>query len=370
MKKAFIGMLEILLFFLPLVACVCFPKMFILLTAAAVNRYCTVMVPTLFFFFCVTQMLSRLRLAGKAGRRLSRILTPVFGVSESLCGSFLLGLTAGFPNGAIACARVYQDGKCTEKEAAYAVALSNAPSAAFLCGYVGAGLWNSPKAGLLFLSVNAATVWITSVFLRFLKLDGGKRTSVESSGVSEARIPAAICDSLAGAATLTVKTGGFIVFFTVMGEICALFAQNAALGAGVCGFFELSNGLMRASVLPFPRGLLFGAVILGFSGISVILQVMSVCLESGIPVRPFIISRLIGLVVAPAVMTAALWLLPFDLIPVSSPTVEVFAYGGSGYAGGVSTLYAAFSLLAACFPAGLRKIVTSRRKQTKKVLEK
>lgn len=115
-----------------------------------------------------------------------------------------------------------------------------------------------------------------------------------------------------------LNIGGFIVifsvilsilksgsFFMVVENICKILNIQEGIGTSVVsGIIELTNGVSSLSVLGSANYLIIlASFLLGFGGISVLLQVYSIIVGSGISIRPYFYGKVLQGVIS-ALFTA------------------------------------------------------------------
>ena len=368
MKKVF-DVLSVVSFALPVILFAVMPGVFSGLIREALTICAQVVIPSLFLFMIMTQLLTRTGIAEKAGRCLSFIIKPLFGVPDSLCGTVLLGLAAGFPNGAISACIVYEENLCTKEQAERAIALGNNCSAAFICAVCGSHVIGSVKGGLILLSSQFISAVIASVVLRicFGRIAGAPS---KPKITAKRRFADALSESVTESCKNMLYVCGFIIlFYTISSFIC----KAEFIGGfeyAVKGFFEVSGAVEACRGLFFPLIYVVCSAIIGFSGLSVIFQVSNVCAAHSVSPREFIFTRIITAVIMPIVTSALLLLLPREAISVAN----IYAYGyGYPVAYGYKTLiaivllYAVFCAVAFLCFAGIYAVSSLLRKKSSKM---
>lgn len=275
------------------------------------------LLPSLFPFVFLTRFFTETGTAERAGQRFSPALSPLFGVRRELCGTLLVGLFGGFPNGAYAAGSAYASGKCSRSEAERIVALADNASFAFLLTTVGVYVLGSLKAGLILTAACVLTVLTNAQLLRFLypivehKSDGT---------VGQSRPTAAVfCASLRAACLSMLYICGYVtVFYALSGVLTAHLSEFRGASAFVRGALEMSGAVMEAANFDFPQNYILCAAYVGFSGLCVWFQITDICHEYGLSPRPFVFTRLSGGVLCPCFTALLLLLLPVRAIGVFS----------------------------------------------------
>ena len=101
--------------------------------------------PSLFPFFVLSGLLSRLGLPAMLGERLSGFAEKAFRVSGAGCTALLLGLLGGYPLGAAYIAGLRESGAVGGEEAGHLLAFCNNSGPAFFLGALGTGVFGSAR---------------------------------------------------------------------------------------------------------------------------------------------------------------------------------------------------------------------------------
>ena len=92
------------------------------------------------------------------------------------------------------------------------------------------------------------------------------------------------------------NTGFFMVFSQIFEPVCnALNIPNSFISGILSGIIELTNGVSIIANIPIKKisiSIIFCAFLLGFGGISILLQVLSITSTSDISIKPYIIGKL------------------------------------------------------------------------------
>ncbi len=190
---------------------------------------------------------------------------PWFGAEAAV---LTLGLLGGFPLGANMAVSLYEAGAVSKKQASYLCAFGNMPSLSFMISYTGAVL-GSKRTGVLLALLCALASLLAALVLKYAYLNKTERfiTPLKTS------FPLKSFGKIVADTALSMLTVcGCIVFF---GSISRLFPTWLAC------FFEISGGISLCTSAAS------AAVLLGFSGLSVMLQVAAVC-GGRLSVMPFI----------------------------------------------------------------------------------
>lgn len=296
-------------------------------------RLCAVtVVPSLFPFL----VLSELIVSGGIGRLLLRPLSGplsgLFRLPPDGCCAILLGMFCGFPVGARAAVSAYDRGTLTRDEAERVICASTNPSSAFLLNAVGVSLHGSRRFGSVLLTVTLLSALLIGILLARLP-SRKERDATVPSAEPIVRPPKSgaqfFTDAIRSALTGMLTVCAYVVFFSAFcGTLTVLVNRlrlPGAVRAAVFCVFELSGGVSVASALKPPLlSAVMTAFAVGWSGLSVHCQVLSVCDGRGFRMRRYFLCKLLHGILTAAGFLLALRLSPSLLIPPAQST-EAFA---------------------------------------------
>lgn len=273
-------------------------------------RICTSsVIPTLFPFMAVSELMVRSGCGALLGKRLEAPMRTLFGVSGAGAVAVLLGAVCGFPIGASTAAGLYRRGEMTEDEATRVLCFCNYPSSAFMISAVGASLWSDAGIGrtLYICVLSAGAIWA------LLHRRGGERVTPYCPKQTRIGI-AVIGESITAAALSLLNVCAYIAFFScVVGCLSRVFAvggMGETAEALIYSFFELTSGAASASLVQNRSlGFIMTAAAGAWSGLSVHLQVISVCAAEGLrlPLRRYFAAKLGQSAIAAALAAAILF---------------------------------------------------------------
>lgn len=250
------------------------------------------LIPSLFPFMVISSLL----ISGGAGERIGALFkAPVgalFGLSARGTSALLMGWLCGFPIGARSAAKLYRDGKISREELERIVCVSGVPSPAFLINVAGKSMLNCAGEGVALYAICLMTCILIGIMM---KITSGRRCpetvplrrDTEFGGAEV--FTGAVADSVSG----MLSVCGFVVFFSAfvgaLDSYLTIFWGEHRLAGAAFGFFELTVGISRISELDIPRSALFSlcAATSTWSGMSVHLQVISLCSDTDLCVSKY-----------------------------------------------------------------------------------
>ena len=256
-------------------------------------------VPSLFPFM----VLSELLVTSGAGEwlitPLARPLGKLLGLSRAGCCAVVLGLVCGFPIGARCAIVAYEKGTITRTECERALATSAIPSSAFLISTVGTTLWKDVKFGARLYVTVILSALLSGILLHVMQNHNKKEEKRDAAqSPTKLHFDKGIFPSAVKNATMsTLFICAYVVFFSTLtgaiGLILERFGANEITHAILSAVLELSGGVSAAAGLANRRfaTLLTGAAV-GWSGISIHCQMLSLTDGHNLSTRPYFVAKL------------------------------------------------------------------------------
>ena len=342
------------------------------LTAATngLTLWATCVVPSLFPFFVVTNLLSYTKVVFFTGKILDKIMRPLFNVPGIGGFAFVMGLISGYPVGAKIVSDFRKDGLVTKDEGERMLAFTNNSGPLFILSSVGIGLLGDSKTGLLLLCTHILSCITVGIILgqfskerdiqfrkkynkKYCKLDLKTQSHTFSKDlnnydyssnktVSFRNLGGFLGKSINESISTILLIGGFVVIFSVLISILNQshvldFIGNAfkpLLGfigfdfsfakPLVSGIIELTNGInlvTDVNIKAISQNVILCAFLLGFGGLSVFLQVFSIVAKTDLSMKKYFLGKCMQGIFAGIYTFIALKCIPFinlDLIETSS----------------------------------------------------
>ncbi len=257
-------------------------------------------IPGLFPFFVLTRLLTPGLKCIPWPKWVHCLMQRLFGLSGECISPLLMSFLGGYPVGVSAVVSLYQEGVFTKKEAEKAMRLCNNSGPAFFVGMIGAILPGGVHAGLALYALHIFSALLTGLFFR----EGSpahcriRRLPAQDEPFSR-RLITAVSDS----ALALLRISALILFFSVLlalAECAGLFSllQYLPLGltsediaAIVAGSLELTSGIVR---LPeCSAAFVLAAFFMGWGGVCVHLQAMSLWQESALHPKGYFAAKLL-----------------------------------------------------------------------------
>lgn len=273
-------------------------------------------VPSLLPFFIATELLSYTNIVSFLGKVLNKFMRPLFNVPGEGAFALIMGIISGYPVGAKIVSNLKKQGICNDVECERLIAFTNNSGPLFIIGTVGVSLFSSSSIGMKLFVVHLISCLIVGFIFRWWK----KKTTNSSSAwtrVSDSNfnqltfnnLGTILSNSIQSSIKLVLTIGGFVVLFSVIVSMLnsskILFFSSMFLNpilnilkipvtyseGIITGIIEVTNGVKLASFSTSPLNIIICAFLLGFGGISVLLQVLSITSEAKISIKPYILGK-------------------------------------------------------------------------------
>ena len=330
------------------------------LTAAknGLTLWATCVVPSLFPFFVITNLLSRTKVVSFTGKLLDKFMRPLFNVPGVGGFAFVMGLISGYPVGAKVVSDFRQDGLVTKDEGERMLAFTNNSGPLFILSSVGISLFGDTTTGLLLLCTHVLACITVGIILgkfskksdeeyrrnlnRYDRKKSSNLSSSKSQNVTFKNLGEVLGNSINNSISTILMIGGFVVIFSV---IISILNQTHALDflskffnpilaflgfdlnfakPLLSGILELTNGVNLISsihIKAISQNIVLCAFLLGFGGFSVLLQVFSIVAKTDLSMKKYLIGKFMQGILAAIYTFLALKFIPFinlDIIQTSS----------------------------------------------------
>ena len=278
----------------------------------------TAVVPSLFPFFVSTELLCYTNVINYLGKWLNPIMRPLFNVPGEGAFAFLMGLISGYPVGAKIVSNFMEQGIVTKQEAERLLAFTNNSGPLFIIGTVGITLFGSTAIGLLLFVTHILACITVGIVLRFFNKSSASSTNYHynysNKSVSISSLGEVLGKSITNSISTILMIGGFVVIFSVVISIlnqsgvlngisallspvlCAIGFPTELIKPILSGIIELTNGVSLVAhthIKAISVNIVSASFLLGFGGISVLLQVFSIISKAGLSIKTYAIGKLL-----------------------------------------------------------------------------
>ena len=293
--------------------------LFVLLTASQETVNCcksslklclNLIIPSLFPFFVVSGLLNNLGFPEILGRRIGKSAGKLFNVSGTGFSAFFIGICGGYPLGASYIVSMTEQGKISSKEAERLLSFCNNTGPAFLMGAIGAGVFHSAKAGILLYIIHILSALVCGLLLS----DKEQFTAPELSPSPAMGFSPALSSAVKSSVLNMLNVCGFVLTFGVftgllessgfLPAVCNFLSGKfgfdyAYIRAFLMGLFELGGGVGAMAGFELnAQNLALAAFMVGFGGLSVHFQSLSLIADRDIKSTPHFFGRVLSAILA------------------------------------------------------------------------
>lgn len=290
-------------------------------------------VPSLLPFFICIELLKHTPFIKIIGKILTPIMKPLFGVPG--CGAFAIsmGMTSGYPSGGKISADLYESGACSKEEAERLLSFTNTSGPLFIISACGIAMFQSSQIGMLLLITHFLASITTGIIFRNYsssknykppasfkssiisqnshKININHKISSDTEPLTSKNIGFYMANAIQSSISTLLLICGYMVLAAILVNILDglhiihfisnFFSPLLALlnipieifSAILKGFIEVTNGLKNVSNLIGDEITILtsAAFILGFGGLSVLMQTASIIAKTDLSLKPYILGK-------------------------------------------------------------------------------
>ena len=296
-------------------------------------------VPSLFPFFVATELLNYTNIIDLLEKFLTPIMKPLFNVSGSGAYPLIMGTISGYPIGAKIVSNFRDNNICSKEECERLLSFTNNSSPLFIIGSIGISMFYNSTIGILLFITHLLGSLSVGIVFRFWKYNTASYKSISkiksfdrktniiknnnsnynnnnnNIELSFSNLGEILTKSIISATNSVLMIGGFIVLFSIVISILNNSGLNSFLSAFIkpiyklfkvtnkdfsygfiTGLIEITNGVMNISNINYKlisTNIISIAVLLGFSGICIFMQVYSIISKTDISIKPYIIGKIL-----------------------------------------------------------------------------
>ncbi len=336
LRKNFFALLFLLFTFCLLL----FSKNNLSAAKSGLTLWATSVVPSLFPFFVATELLMHTNIIYYFGRLLNPLMKPLFNIRGEGAFAFLMGIISGYPVGAKIASDFRKNDICSKEECERLLSFTNNSGPLFIIGTIGILMFKNTTIGVLLFITHLLACISVGVIFRFWKTNSySKNTKLKSSfrqnkntSVNLGNLGEIIAESINNSISTILLIGGFVVLFSCIISILKtsgflhfvelVFAPffnflniDSVFIQGIfTGFLEITNGISSISNIACKKlsiNIILTAFLLGFGGISILLQVLSITSKTDLSIKPYIYGKLLQGLFASAYTYLFINLIPF-----------------------------------------------------------
>ncbi len=286
------------------------------------SLWATSVIPSLFPFFVATELLMNTNFVNILGKSLNKIMKPIFNIRGEGSFAFIMGIISGYPVGAKIASDFRNNNICTKEECERLLSFTNNSGPLFIVGTVGISMFGNSTIGLLLLITHILACISVGFIFRFWKYNNPSSNYIKSQNsnykkyenVTFSNLGEVLGKSITNSISTILMIGGFVVIFSSIISILKasgilqalalmltpifnfLHIDTSFIYGILTGLLEITNGINSISninVKHISINIILTAFLLGFGGLSILLQVLSITSKTDLSIKPYIYGKLL-----------------------------------------------------------------------------
>lgn len=337
----------VFLAFIFLILLTIYPKESLSAASEGINLWVFVVMPSLFPFFIISDLLIALRIPENIAMLFTPIAKFLFNTSGYGAYVFIMSIFSGYPSGAKITRELIDSQKITVEEGQRILSFSSTSGPLFIIGAVGAGMLQNSNAGYIIFICHVLGAILNGILFNFFK----RRNFIVNEVTNKAyklNAGSSHGNIMSSAITNSLYTSGFIggyiilfsviialldkiTFFSTFSNILDTFLPNSAsyfTGIILKTSLEISNGCKIISGLycGFDAKLILSSFIIAFSGFSIIGQVASLINNTNINLKTYIIYKISHGIISSILCYLLIKINIFNITSASQVSFNVTSY--------------------------------------------
>lgn len=236
--------------------------------------------------------------------------------------AFIMGIISGYPIGAKIACNFRQNNICSKEECERLLSFTNNSGPLFIIGTVGILMFHNTTIGiLLFITHLLACISVGFVFRYWKKNKNTWNEATTSNSFNTQKKSASfsnlgeiLAESITSSISTILLIGGFVVIFSsiisifkasglldnislLLEPLFSFFNVDSSFIHGLLtGVLEITNGINSICEINCKKisvNIIFVAFLLGFGGISILLQVWSITSKTDLSIKPYLYGKLL-----------------------------------------------------------------------------
>ena len=264
----------------------------------ALNIWVNNLIPTLFPFFIISDILINYNLTLYVPKIFRNVCKHLFGITDNMITILILSIISGFPSNARNSRTLYDKGLITEDEANHVLIFSHFSNPLFVLTTVGVFFFGNENIGIILLISHYASNFLLGLLFRNYFIHNESISIDSDENIDFGRV---FIGAIKKSIDTTLLICGIVTVFMLLSSIVAnTFNFNIYNSMIVKGILEITIGIEALGKLGI--SMIYKAVIascfLAFGGFSVHMQVMSQITDTNIKYKYFFIGRIYQMILS------------------------------------------------------------------------
>lgn len=337
----------VFLAFIFLILLTIYPKESLSAASEGINLWVFVVMPSLFPFFIISDLLIALRIPENIAMLFTPIAKFLFNTSGYGAYVFIMSIFSGYPSGAKITRELIDSQKITVEEGQRILSFSSTSGPLFIIGAVGAGMLQNSNAGYIIFICHVLGAILNGILFNFFKRRnfivnevtnkayklnaGSSHGNIMSSAIANSLYTSGFIGGYIILFSVIIALLDKITFFSTFSNILDTFLPNSAsyfTGIILKTSLEISNGCKIISGLycGFDAKLILSSFIIAFSGFSIIGQVASLINNTNINLKTYIIYKISHGIISSILCYLLIKINIFNITSASQVSFNVTSY--------------------------------------------
>ena len=252
------------------------------------------LLPNIFIFFIITDILNNYDFPYLLSKLLGRIIEKLYHLPRESSYIIFMSLTSGFPGNSKLIKDGLDNNTINSFDATRLLTMTHFANPLFIIYTIGISFFNSFKIGLIILLSHFLTNFIVGLFFRNIFKYNKKNISI----VKKTPLPflTLLKTSFINTTKIIINVFGIIIFFAIISSTLSKYLNlNSFSNTIFNGLIEITNGLKLLSQLSFSKikAATLATFFISFGGLSIHMQTMSILNKYNINYYIYLVSRIL-----------------------------------------------------------------------------
>ena len=297
-------------------------------------------IPSLLPFFIATELLSNTSIISLLGNTLNSFMNHLFNIRGEGAFALIMGIISGYPTGAKIAGTLRLNNICSKEECERLLSFTNNSGPLFIIGTVGISMFGNSTIGLLLFITHLLASLSVGIVFRFWKhshtsdkkQNKNKTFNSKTNTINIFNLGEILGNAISNSISTILMIGGFVVLFSVIISMLKsskflhllsililpvlniLHIPDIFSNSLIIGLLEITNGINIISSIHIKNistSIIATSFLLGFGGLSVMLQVFSIISKTDLSPMPYILGKLLHGIIASIYTYILIYYFPF-----------------------------------------------------------
>ena len=269
-----------------------------------------VVIPSLFPFMALAAFITKSGLCKVIGKFLQPVTKLLFHLPGTTAAAIIMAFIGGFPVGARMTAELLNRKEISAQHAQRMMLFCVNAGPAFVISAVGSAMFKSEKAGLILFASQILSSTIVGIISGFFARNEPLSAVQNTKKNKNADWINAFVEGVADAATAMFSVCAWVILFACIISLVGLLNLGSTADTFLACVLEVTTGCSKAAgkvSLPVI------ALIIGWSGFSVMCQVLPYAVRTGVKLYKFVSARAVSGIISAAICWCLLKIFPIDI---------------------------------------------------------